>query len=95
MILQARGGLPKLPLLHASDVLCVVLFCEELRQTNLSVEVIALFMLAAHHIRDPPLLRALGDTAKKKKPLINTLAVTFLVELLAKEPFSLQKDGLP
>ena len=93
IMLHEKGALPKLPMLHASDVLCLVLFCRELAKSHLSLELVAVFFLAAHHIRDPSLLKALAAKVKVTKPAVILEALSCLGSLLAENPFRQQKDG--
>ena len=54
---------PKIPILGASDVLCLALFLHKLLESDVSIEASAMLFLAAHHIRTPTLIAELAQLA--------------------------------
>ena len=86
---------PKIPILGASDVLCLALFLHTLLESDDSIEASAMLFLAAHHIRSPTLIAKLAQLATKKQIQRGTDVIQFLNATLTKSPFALQKNGLP
>jgi len=57
-LLLALGAFNKLPVLAASDVLCLYLFTKQLLEHGWNWNAVAVAFLVAHHIRDPKILKA-------------------------------------
>ena len=95
LLLHDKGAMPKLPMLQASDVLCLTLFCRTLLKMPLALDIVAIFFLAAHHIRDPKLLKNLMEKVQTVCPSRGSEAVRRLDDWLAGTPFKHQLDGLP
>ena len=71
------------------------MFCRLLLKMRLALDLVAIFFLAAHHIRDPKLLEKLVEKLQTARLSRKSEAVRCLDGWSAENPCNRQLDGLP
>ena len=93
--LLALGAVKKLPVLAASDVLCLYFFCKDLCENGWEWGGVAVAFILAHHIRDPKILKKLCQKCCKVSVERSSETIGLFCKLLNQAPMSLQSSGLP